>query len=458
MVLLSVKHLFQRGGRWWTNFAHPMLRRPNGKAPLIRITTGLELHQVESAQAWSDAIQQFKADAKWHNAVMYGQARKIHEGAAKAFYTPLKGKIDVASAVNRTYVNWPEIEDDGYFREEALTIEEGLQRARIIEGENNTLKIEAAEKDALIATLNKELGKTLNGKDYKLADVVPGYIEWGTQNGGKTGRKWCPEHAKKIGEYLTYWQKKFHTLGEIKVIEVEKHQRDLQTTRTGKTVANYTGALNSLLEYCVGRKLMLTNPLRGACKVDSRDRQERRILTPEEIQALLTNCSDDHRLVYQTALCTGLRANELSSLVVADLDVERQGVVLHREWTKNRKPGFQPIPAWLVDELRAFAANRLPTARLLPRLPKGANTAKSFKADCRRAGINPDDNGSGVLVFHSLRATFLTMADGAGASPKSTQALARHATPILTFDRYVKAVPAELVRVVGEIGRVVKGA
>jgi integrase len=61
------------------------------------------------------------------------------------------------------------------------------------------------------------------------------------------------------------------------------------------------------------------------------------------------------------------------------------------------------------------------------------------------------------LVFHSLRKSFLTACDGAQASPRSTQALARHATPDLTFRRYVGAVDSELVRVVEAVGAVVRG-
>jgi integrase len=48
------------------------------------------------------------------------------------------------------------------------------------------------------------------------------------------------------------------------------------------------------------------------------------------------------------AFASGLRKEELRSLVVRDLDIKRGGLVLRAEWTKNRKDGFQPLPAFLV--------------------------------------------------------------------------------------------------------------
>ncbi|HUU94466.1 MAG TPA: hypothetical protein VM487_01905, partial [Phycisphaerae bacterium] len=57
---------------------------------------------------------------------------------------------------------------------------------------------------------------------------------------------------------------------------------------------------------------------------------------------------------YEVALTTGLRANELRSLTVDDLDAEGCGLHLHAEWTKNRRPGFQALPAALVTRLKEF--------------------------------------------------------------------------------------------------------
>ena len=48
-------------------------------------------------------------------------------------------------------------------------------------------------------------------------------------------------------------------------------------------------------------------------------------------------------LLYEMALFSGLRANELRSLTIDDLDLDRYGVILNAEWTKNRQEGCQPL-------------------------------------------------------------------------------------------------------------------
>ena len=83
-------------------------------------------------------------------------------------------------------------------------------------------------------------------------------------------------------------------------------------------------------------------------------------MTAEEILRLLAACTPHRRLLLETAFCTGLRANELRSLTLDDLDVERGVLHLDASWTKNRKAGVQPVPialalAQLADE--AFAAS-----------------------------------------------------------------------------------------------------
>ena len=57
----------------------------------------------------------------------------------------------------------------------------------------------------------------------------------------------------------------------------------------------------------------------------------------------------------------GLRANELRNLAVKHLDIKRGGLHLDAAWTKNRKPGFQPLAASLVQRLLAFAPSGEPT-------------------------------------------------------------------------------------------------
>ena len=79
-------------------------------------------------------------------------------------------------------------------------------------------------------------------------------------------------------------------------------------------------------------------------------------MTTDEILLLLEAAPEERRLLYEVAFLSGLRANELSQLRVSHLDVERCGLDLEAEWTKNRKAGFQPLPRLLITTLCDFVA------------------------------------------------------------------------------------------------------
>ena len=139
-------------------------------------------------------------------------------------------------------------------------------------------------------------------------------------------------------------------------------------------------------------------------------------MSPEEIGQLLAACAPQRRLLYETAFLSGLRANELRNLSVNHLDAERGGLHLDREWRKNRKPGFQPLPFSLLRRLREFAESDEP-ARLYakfysrtdsespapqePLLYVPSHPARELDVDLRRAGIQKHAPG-GKLDFHAV--------------------------------------------------------
>lgn len=193
-------------------------------------------------------------------------------------------------------------------------------------------------------------------KSRPFAEVVAEYISWGESQGGRGGRPWATEHARKRRDNLQWWQNQLgiQTLGEVNGIlpRVEKALRELQNLgRSGKTLQNYQEAICAFCDWAVQRGYLTNDPLRSAKYYDITPRARRRILTREEIQVLLEVVPPSRRLLYQVAMCTGLRAKELRSLKVCDLNPDMLALNLHAEWTKNRKPGMQPIPQWLLEEL-----------------------------------------------------------------------------------------------------------
>ena len=147
---------------------------------------------------------------------------------------------------------------------------------------------------------------------------------------------------------------------------------------------------------------------------------------------------------------SGLRAKELASLRLRHVDVEESGLRLDASWTKNRKPGLQPVPTYLVEELLASARGKDPEA---PLLSVPSHPARDLRKDLERAGVQHFIEGEGKIDFHALRVAFTTFVIESGANVKDAQELVRHSTPYLTMNVYARArkgSPAKLVERMGE--------
>lgn len=223
--------------------------------------------------------------------------------------------------------------------------------------------------------------------------------------------------------------------------------------------------------WCVDRELLRENPTRRL-KLPMPSRvKHRRALTVKEINLLLDASPKHRRILYQVALSTGLRANELRSLSVTDLDVENRGISLRAEFTKNKKAAFQHLPEGVLTELMAFVESG--EARQLYERAHGDNeslksypekpllyvprhTAAHIRRDLKEAEI-AEETHEGCVDFHALRTTFVTLVLDAGASLKEAMTLARHSTPSLTMNVYGRTREKRLPEITEQIGAVFGG-
>ena len=88
---------------------------------------------------------------------------------------------------------------------------------------------------------------------------------------------------------------------------------------------NYAEVIGALCNWCVDRGYLAGDPLKAMVDFDTTPQTTRRAMTDDEIRVLLSVSSVGDRLLYETALFSGLRANELRSLTIDHLDVERSG-------------------------------------------------------------------------------------------------------------------------------------
>ena len=180
-------------------------------------------------------------------------------------------------------------------------------------------------------------------------------------------------------------------------------------------------------------------------------------------------------MCYRVAAATGFRASELRSLTIDsfDLDADPPTCTVEAGYSKRRKRDVQPLPAALVEPLRAWLTTCEPgkpvfnliardTARMLR-----SGLAAARKAWLAAAGKEPNavqeqmqasdfllysDRHGHVADFHSLRVLFISRVVTGGVSVKEAQTLARHSTPLLTMNIYSRATLLDVAGAVSGLG------
>ena len=180
-------------------------------------------------------------------------------------------------------------------------------------------------------------------------------------------------------------------------------------------------------------------------------RHRRRALGDEEIGKLIKTTEagperfgmtgPERSVLYQIAISTGLRANEIRSLTSVDFDLadlDNATVSVRAAYAKNRREDTLPLRRDLAELLRDFIAGtmKMPSKRLFD-LPK--RTGELIKADLQEAGVPYEDDAGQIVDFHALRHTFITRLVRSGVSPAVVKRLARHSTITLTIDCYTHA-------------------
>ena len=265
---------------------------------------------------------------------------------------------------------------------------------------------------------------------------------------------------------------RFKRIGDISASRVQSYLAELRGDGLSiQTVNFYLQAAKQFCRWMVADRRCGDNLLAhlqgGNVKLDRR--RDRRELNDEEIGQLLAAARGgpvryglsgyDRFVLYGTALGTGLRASELSSLTADnfDLDSDLPTVRVVANYAKNRREDIIPIPRDLADLLRGWIDEKNSRAHRTIRL-RGkeaeasdggtdaadgrlwpgawAATRKAgvmMKADLKVAGI-AFETDNGRADFHALRHTYLSRLGRSGASPKAMQMLARHSTVELTLE------------------------
>ncbi len=203
-----------------------------------------------------------------------------------------------------------------------------------------------------------------------------------------------------------------------------------------KTRNDYHQTARQFCRWCVRNGRMAIDPFQSLATVKSNGdvRRQRRAMTDQEVQRLLTVAPEPRRTVYQTALLTGLRRAELGQLRLDDihLDAPKPFLTARASTTKNGKAAVIFLRDDLVSALRRLPAR---TDGLLFRVPK----IETFYNDLRAAGIDRTDSKGRILDFHSIRHTLATNLGRAGVSIRTAMEVMRHSDARLTTKTYTDA-------------------
>ncbi len=255
--------------------------------------------------------------------------------------------------------------------------------------------------------------------------------------------------------------------------------------RANRTIQSHLQAIRAFSKWLLKAKRIQLDPLVSIEKPKSSGETSlsRRALTHDEwtlLDAYVRSSptsygmtGQERALLYATAIQTGLRANELRSILRAHMNLtgKQPSILVEAKNTKNRKTARQYIQPELASELLTLTAKKLAGAAVFP-MPSKFDVAdmlrkdilnardqwlSTFKEPQARIEAEASDflqvrNSLGQVVdFHCLRHTTATWLIEAGADPKTVQSVLRHSTIKLTLDTYGHLFPGQEAQAVAMI-------
>ena len=302
----------------------------------------------------------------------------------------------------------------------------------------------------------------------------------------RTGKR-DAEHVRSTISYIRTIAKSagFSLAADIQADGVNHFATDLSERRSSRTVEAYLIAIKAFTKWLTEHHKLPRDPLSSVRKPNPKTdrRRERRMLLPEEwrIVQSVTNTAPtkygmtghERVLVYSTAIQSGLRSNELRSLMSSGLylDSNPPYITCKGRSTKNKQDARQYIQSDLAAQLAAHIRTKAPKASVFGIASKDDATKmlREDLADARKAWLTdsttPDErirreqsdflaewNHDGeVFDFHALRHATGAWLAMTGAHPKTVQMVLRHSSITLTMDTYGHLFPGQEADAVGRL-------
>ena len=316
-------------------------------------------------------------------------------------------------------------------------------------------------------------------------EQVAAFIRFRATKGGTESHR--DRTRKHIEDFVTAGS--WRTVRDIKADDVTKRVEYWnELGQSARTIESRLQSIKSFSRWLTRQRRIPTNLLEAIEKPDPKTdrRQERRMILPDEwpwIVNAMAQSSDarnsmepnERLLLYQLAIQTGLRANEIHGLTRGKLVLSDKAphVLCKPAGRKNKKPAKQYIDTQLASELKLHISTKHPKASVFGMGSK-EELSRTLEADLSLARslwvrslrgeekleaessdfLNRENHEGEVLVFHSLRHTCGAWLARQGEHPKTIQAVMRHGTITLTMDAYGHLFPGQAEDAVGRIASV----
>ena len=266
-------------------------------------------------------------------------------------------------------------------------------------------------------------------------------------------------------------QNGWETASDISADGVNHFAANLSEHRSARTVQAYLAAVKAFSKWLAREQKLPRDPLASVQKPNPKTgRQlERRMLLHDELPWLKAAALNgpkrygmvgrERALLYDTAIQTGLRANELRSLTNGRLFLagESPYITCKAGSTKNRKHAKQYIQSELASQLRDHVVKKAKAGPVFE-MPHKYDVADMLRQDlnvARQAWLEAvkhdtderdrrersdfllaKNHESEEIDFHALRHTCGAWLAAAGVHPKTVQTVMRHQSISLTMDTY----------------------
>jgi len=195
------------------------------------------------------------------------------------------------------------------------------------------------------------------------------------------------------------------------------------------TLNRYIACLKSIVNRALANNLIDRNPIRGV-KLFKENNVRDRVLTRDEYQRLVEECSGHLAPMVILAYRTGMRRGEILGLRWDQLRLAYKVILLDPKDTKTNEAREVPLDNDLVEVLRRVP-RVLGCPNVFTRRGKAFGDSKTaFKAACRRAGIQN-------FRFHDLRHCAVTNLRKAGVPQNVIMSISGHKTDAM-LRRYDK--------------------